>query len=294
MNDSEERPPAEEHTAEVILLNRMRKDEFDRRWQDICRTYGTSKRTAAARYEQVMGGLFDETGWTQEEIAEEAKLNQSTVARLLTFGAFLAFLTTMPGGINAGYTTLRIPLTEFRFRGFWTTTKEFSGNERRRYVETWKLIVADDQNQAAGGRKRPRDFAALRVDLGKAFGDNRWHPEERMCDRLEADAKTLADAIESGNKFRLKDFPFQVEQKQVGPQRHYRLLKLDRTLSLHKVLEELTPIKAVLDQQARQSSVKVSMMAIARVAQRLTMLMQKWEESSPVLETPGSNADEQE
>jgi len=48
---------------------------------------------------------------------------------MLIFGGFIRFTTAV---VNEDIASLKQPLTERRFRSFWTQTKDFAGNDRKR------------------------------------------------------------------------------------------------------------------------------------------------------------------
>lgn len=261
----------------VALRNAMTREEFTTRWSELLRTYGPTRQTAGAKAEQHMGELFARSGWTQEDIAAEVGMNRSRISHLLTFGRFLDFVTQ---GNNSDLASLKRPLHEKRFRSFWTTTKEFKGSDRQRFRATWEAILGAEQDEAAAGngRKPPRDFKPLRAELGKKFSDGKWHAAEVIAERLDTDLDTVADMIGGAKKFRLGEFPYEVEQKPVGRSVKYRLFRQDRQLSLQKVQEELAPIVEGLIAEGKKTPVTVSPGTVARLANQLKKLLDKWGE----------------
>jgi hypothetical protein len=257
------------------LRNVMSREEFATRWAEHLKTYGPTKQTAGAKAEQHMGDLFARSGLTQAEIAEIVGLGQQYVSRMLAFGAFLNFT---PAGVNADLTSLKRPLTEYRFRQFWVAAKEHAGNDRQRFRATWQLLLASEQDEAAGGRKPPRDFKPLRNELGKKFSDGKWHAVETIAERLDTDVDTVADMIGGARKFRLGEFPYEIEQKPVGRSVKYRLFKQDKQLSLQKVQEELAPIIEGLIAESKKTVVTHSPGTVARLAHQLKKLLEKWGE----------------
>jgi hypothetical protein len=260
------------------LPNIMTREEFVGRWTEIQKTYGTTRQTAGARFEQTIGELFHastERSWTQEMIAAEVGLSTRRVYQLLTFGAFLSFCTAVQNGHLAAF---KQPLTENRFRSFWTQTKDFAGNDRKRWQKTWELILAAEQDEAAGGRKTPRDFAPQRQALGKKFSDGKWHDASTIANELDIDEELLAAIAASANKFRLKDFPYELEDKPYGRSKRYRIFRTDQQLSRQRVLEELAPIADGLLEQGKKNGVTISVVAVARLAHQLKTLMAKWDE----------------
>jgi DNA-directed RNA polymerase specialized sigma subunit len=260
------------------LPNIMTREEFVGRWTEIQKTYGTSRQTAGARFEQTIGELFNETAsrsWTQEMIAAEVGMSGAHVSRMLTFGAFISFL---PQGNSEDLAVLKQPLHEKRFRSFWSQTKDLAGNDRKRYQKTWELILAAEQDEAAGGRKTPRDFSPVRQALGKKFSDGKWHDASKIAGELDVDEELLAEVATSANKFRLKDFPYELEDKPYGRSKRYRIFRTDRQLSRQRILEELAPIAEGLQEQGKKNGVTISVVAVARLAHQLKTLMAKWED----------------
>ena len=260
------------------LPNIMTREEFVGRWTEIQKTYGTTRQTAGARFEQTIGELFSTAAnraWTQEMIAAEVGYKQNTVSRLLAFGGFLAFI---PTGINGNIASLKQPLTENRFRSFWTQTKDLAGNDRKRFQKTWELILAVEQDETASTRAKPRDFAPIRQALGKKFSDGKWHDASTIANDLDIEEDLLAEIATSANKFRLKDFPYDLEDKPYGRSKRYRIFRTDQQLSRQRVLEELAPIADGLLEQGKKNGVTISVVAVARLAHQLKTLMAKWDE----------------
>lgn len=278
--------PTSEHTPEaevVVIPNVMTREEFQTRWDEIRKTYGTTKHTAGVRFEQTISELFAESGdrsWTQEQIATEVGYAQSAVSHLMMFGGFIRFISRE---INQDISALKTPLTLKRFRTvFWNQTKEFSGNDRKRYQKTWELILAAEQDEAAVAasgepKKRvSRDFGPLREAVGKKFSDGKWHDAEAMANHLDTDEKELADALEM--KVRLKEgYPYEVQEKPYGRSKRYRIFKTDRQLSRARILEELAPILDGLLVEGKKNGVTISVPAVARLGHQLKTLMGKWE-----------------
>jgi hypothetical protein len=260
------------------LPNIMTREEFVGRWTEIQKTYGTTRQTAGARFEQTIGELFNDSAqksWTQEMIAAEVGMVRQRVAQMLIFGGFIRFATAVA---NEDLAALKRPLTEFRFRSFWSQTKDLAGNDRKRYQKTWELILAAEQDEAAGGRKTPRDFAPQRQALGKKFSDGKWHDASTIANELDIEEELLADIAASANKFRLKDFPYELEDKPYGRSKRYRIFRTDQHLSRQRVLEELAPIADGLLEQGKKNGVTISVVAVARLAHQLKTLMAKWDE----------------
>jgi transcriptional regulator with XRE-family HTH domain len=251
--------------------NSMTADEFRARWAEIKNTYGTSRQTAGARFEQVTSEFLSASGWTQEEIAEEVGYTRQRVAQLLTFGQFLANATAVA---NANLATLKRPLTEFRFRSFWVQTKDMAGNDRRRYQATWQLILADEQDQAAKSTRR--DLAPLREGVLKHFCDGKGHSLDAILNKLDTDQESFEGMLKGAGK--QPHFPFDFEKKAYGPSFKYKFFKKDRQLSLHKALEELTPILQGLQAEAAKSMVTISVPTVARLARQLELVIKAWDE----------------
>lgn len=267
--------PSTAGRAASNIPNVMTRDEFSARWQEHLITYGPTRQTAGAKAEQHLADLFGKSGWTQDEIAAVVGFSRVHVSHLLAFGSFLANVTTVT---SADLGSLKRPLTERRFRDFWTQAKEHAGNDRRRFRATWELILAAEQDEAAGGRKTPRDFKPLRDQLGKQFSDGKWHDAKVIADRLDTDIETVADMIGGARKFRLGEFPYEVESKPVGTSIKYRLFRQDRQISLQRVEEELEPIIEGLMIEGKKNPVTASPGTVARLAHQLKKLVEKWAE----------------
>jgi hypothetical protein len=103
--------------------NRMSDADYERERAQIRATYGDSKGSAGARFEQELAKLFHRSGWTQEKLAEKEGKNQKTISRWLVFGRFLDFRPSGPKLPNPAFANL----TERKFRGYWERTDKAEG-----------------------------------------------------------------------------------------------------------------------------------------------------------------------
>lgn len=254
------------------LANRMSDDEFEREREELRERYGDNRTEAGNRYEQELAKLFWRSGWTQEELAAKEGKSRPYIAQKLIFGRFLGFVASATSAEN-----LPKNLSEGYFRKFWSQTDK-DDNERQRFTAVWDAIVASQEEAAGNSRKPPRDFKPLRQKLGKKFADGKWHSVEAIADHLDTTVETITDMIGGAKKFRLGEFPYEIDQKPVGRSVKYRLFKTDRQVSLARLNEEFAPVIEALIAEGKKTPVTCSPGTVARLANQLMKLLKQWGE----------------
>lgn len=222
-----------------LLHNRMTEAEFDAAWAEQRERYGDSSVEAAAKRDQGMGLLFDRSGWTQEELAARIGKSQDWVSLRLRFGRFLHFTTVV--------VKRELPpnLTEGRFRKFWTETDPEPKDEYR-FSKVLKLMT-DEPDLLA---QRPKIAAELKA----RFSDGKWRRVPSMAERIEAPQKEVFDTLigmfRSGERGR---YGCKAEKRGAKDHLEFRLIKLDKMVSLNELVEKFEPSLRVLEAQGKQT-----------------------------------------
>ena len=241
----------------VPFYGRMTNSAYEAERAILRKTYGDSRQQAGAKFEQALAILFHRSGWTQEELAKKEDKSRQRITQMLLFGRFLNFATTV-----ANSKSLTNALIERSFRKLWERTE---GDERIRFREVIKLM------STATPRVRPRPGIA--DDIKKRYADGKWHALPVMAQKLNADIDMVDETLEPA---RAKRYGCRVEKKKVGTETHFRLFKLDKTVSSSELTEKLAPIVKGLEEQGRKNQVTMSVTQVAVLAAQLRRLVDEW------------------
>ena len=124
-------------------------------------------------------------------------------------------------------------------------------------------------------RKRPS-----RLDLGKRikaqFGDGKWHPFETIVSRTGAPTKSVWSTLD--HMLRSGTYKTKCERKKVGMQYHFRLSPRDKQISVHELIEKLTPILKELEVQGRANAATMSPPTVRIMTAKIQKLLEEWAE----------------
>jgi transcriptional regulator with XRE-family HTH domain len=246
-------------SADIVPLHaRMTDAAYDAERAQLRETYGENRTDAGAKFEQALAALFHRSGWTQQELADKEGKSQQWIAVRLRFGRFLDFTTTV---VN----TESIPnnFTEGRFRSFWERTE---GDERIRFREVIKLM----QDATVAAPRRP----GIGKSIKERYADGKWHNSAVIVSKIEGDEAHVRETLE--RMCRNQTYGVNAERKKVGTEIHYRLFKMDKTISSNELVEKLAPIIEGLEEQGTKTQVTMSVMAVAVLAAKLRKLLDEW------------------
>jgi hypothetical protein len=254
--------------APFALRNRMSDADYDRQRSELRERYGDNRAEAGNRYEQELARLFARSGWTQEDLATKEGKTQAWISRRLVFGRFLEF---MPNGISAE--SLPKNLSEGRFREFWKQTDR-NDNERQRFQAAWDAMSSNTEV-----RQPKRQLKQVRQRIVEKFADGKWHVVDTIRNHLDDLDDDIIDAALARMTWdeRTSD-GIETEKKAVGKSHSYRFFRTDRNVSYQRLTEELAPIIEGLIAEGKKSAVTCSPGTIARLANQLRKLVEKWGE----------------
>ncbi len=117
--------------------------------------------STSAYRDQEMARLFNESGWTQERIAEKVGKSRSWVTLRLTLGRFLSLVTT-------GHQNQKPPgnLTERRFRSLYRQTK---GSESARFQAVADMLAAGKGVNKPQDKQRIIGARAVLIEVPRAI-----------------------------------------------------------------------------------------------------------------------------
>ena len=124
-------------------------------------------------------------------------------------------------------------------------------------------------------RKRPS-----RLDLGKRikaqFGDGKWHLFETIVITTEAPVKNVWSTLD--HMWRSGTYKTKCDRKKVGKEYHFRLSPRDKQISVHELIEKLTPILKELEVQGRANAATMSPPTVRIMTAKIQKLLEEWAE----------------
>jgi hypothetical protein len=124
--------------------------------------------------------------------------------------------------------------------------------------------------------KRP----ASRLGLGKLikaqFGDGKWHTFEAIVIATGAPAKHVWSTLDK--MWRWGTFKTNCERKKVGTEYHFRLSPEEKQISVHELIEKLTPILKELEVQGRANAATMSPPTVRIMTAKIQKLLKEWAE----------------
>jgi hypothetical protein len=127
-------------------------------------------------------------------------------------------------------------------------------------------------------RKRPS-----RLDLGKLikaqFSDGKWHSLETIVVMTGAPAKNVSSTLD--RMWRWGTYKTKCECKKVGTEYHFRLSPADKQISVHELVEKLTPILKELEAQGRANAATMSPPTVRLMTAKIQKLLEEWADDRP-------------
>jgi hypothetical protein len=126
-------------------------------------------------------------------------------------------------------------------------------------------------------RKRKWPSGARFGKLIKArFGDGKWHSFETIVTTTGAPAKNVWSTLDK--MWRWGTYKTKCERKKVGMQYHFRLSPRDKQISVHELIEKLTPILKELEVQGRANAATMSPPTVRIMTAKIQKLLEEWAE----------------
>ena len=247
----------------------MSEQHFDARLKHIEEQYQARREGADAYRDQEMARLFEESGWTQEQIAGRMGKRQVWVSQRLCFGRFLSFIAS---GDNPD---LAVNLTERRFREHW---KRSRGHERERFAAVAHALEH--------GIPHGHEALLVKPEVGGAvlecLADGKWYTVEQITATAEETLPGLtADQVRNSitNLRRHPPEGKRLQSKLIGKKAQYRLARaLPKKSAPLEVLADLyekaTPLLDELDELGQMSMARLSPGLVRNVAFRIRRLFE--------------------
>jgi len=122
-----------------------------------------------------------------------------------------------------------------------------------------------------------------RLDLGKLiraqFSDGKWHAFETIVSRTGAPAKNVWSTLD--RMWRWGTYKTKCERKKVGTEHHFRLSPKEKQISIHELVERLTPILKELEVQGRANAATMSPPTVRIMTAKIQKLLEEWADDRP-------------
>jgi hypothetical protein len=108
------------------------------------------------------------------------------------------------------------------------------------------------------------------------FCDGKWHPFEMIVTRSGAPAKNVWSTLD--HMWRHGTYKTKCERKKVGTEYHFRLSPEEKQISVHELIEKLTPILKELEIQGRANAATMSPPTVRIMTAKIQKLLEEWAE----------------
>jgi hypothetical protein len=118
------------------------------------------------------------------------------------------------------------------------------------------------------------------VGLGKLvraqFGDGKWHRLETIVAATGAPEKNVRSILDLMRRW--GTYKSKCDRKKVGNEYHFRLSPRDKQISVHELIEKLTPILKELEVQGRANAATMSPPTVRIMTAKIQKLLKEWAE----------------
>ena len=148
-------------------------------------------------------------------------------------------------------------------------------------MRTDTVLVADIDTDAP--MPTARNKSASPLWLGKQikaqFSDGKWHSFETIVTTIGAPAKNVWSTLD--HMWRSGTYKTKCERKKVGTEYHFRLSPADKQISVHELIEKLTPILKELEVQGRANAATMSPPTVRIMTAKIQKLLEEWADDRP-------------
>ncbi len=124
-------------------------------------------------------------------------------------------------------------------------------------------------------RKRPSG-EGLGKQVRAQFGDGKWHSFETIVSTTGAPEKKVRSTLDLMTRW--GTYKTKCERKKVGKEYHFRLSPRDKQISVHELIEKLTPILKELEVQGRANAATMSPPTVRIMTAKIQKLLEEWAE----------------
>jgi hypothetical protein len=108
------------------------------------------------------------------------------------------------------------------------------------------------------------------------FGDGKWHRLETIVAATgapENHVRSILDRMKRWGTYKSK-----CDRKKVGNEYHFRLSPREKQISVHELIEKLTPILKELEIQGRANAATMSPPTVRVMTAKIQKLLKEWAE----------------
>jgi hypothetical protein len=124
--------------------------------------------------------------------------------------------------------------------------------------------------------RKPASRLELGTQIKSKFGDGRWHSFERIVGATGA-ARTNVWTVLDG-MWRHGNYKTKCDRKKVGAEFHFRISPRNKQVSVHELIEKLTPILKELEVQGRANAATMSPPTVRIMTAKIQKLLEEWAE----------------
>jgi hypothetical protein len=111
------------------------------------------------------------------------------------------------------------------------------------------------------------------------FSDGKWHSLETIVIMTGAPVKNVLSTLD--RMWRWGTYKTKCERKKVGTEYHFRLSQADKQISIHELIEKLTPILKELEVQGRANAATMSPPTVRIMTAKIQKLLEEWADDRP-------------
>ena len=108
------------------------------------------------------------------------------------------------------------------------------------------------------------------------FCDGQWHSFKKIVNTTDAPAKKVWSTLDL--MWRWGTYKAKCDRKKVGTEYHFLLSPKDKQISVHELIERLTPIIKELEVQGRANAATMSPPTVRIMTAKIRKLLEEWAE----------------
>ena len=129
---------------------------------------------------------------------------------------------------------------------------------------------------SGAGATAQRDRLALGELVRAQFADGEWHRLETIVAATGAPEKKVRSTLDLMTRW--GTYNSKCDRKKVGKEYHFRLSPRDNQISVHELIEKLTPILKELEIQGRANAATMSPPTVRIMTAKIQKLLKEWAE----------------
>ena len=125
-------------------------------------------------------------------------------------------------------------------------------------------------------KRKPPSHVGLGNLIKEQFSDGKWHSFETIAGAIGTPAANVLSALDRMRRW--GTYKTKCERKKVGTEYHFRLSPADQQISVHELIEKLTPILKELEVQGRANAATMSPPTVRIMTAKIQKLLKEWAE----------------